>query len=222
MSWRSGKNLHCIQCNQCMSLWFYCGIIEIALHLQKKHKKKNEKWGKRWGWTLRVVLSKNGGMFREIVRFFMGKKIVTYPVVIHCILYSLRIRLFTRICMRHKLITIVTDKNKRLFTQCFSSHFILIIHCYHWYQEWICWKLWNKTALGARYHVDQCLNIKKLNINKNKWWNYTRTLILAVFFFMELDSYISFYKGISVFLTCMYENHHCNVFFSACECSQFM
>lgn len=30
---------------------------------------------------------------------------------------------------------------------------------------------------------------------------------------MELDSYISFYKGISVFLTCMYENHHCNVFF---------
>lgn len=183
MSWRSGKNLHCIQCNQCMSLWFYCGIIEIALHLQKKHKKKNEKWGKRWGWTLRVVLSKNGGMFREIVRFFMGKKIVTYPVVIHCILWSLRIRLFTRICMRHKLITIVTDKNKRLFTQCFSSHFILIIHCYHWYQEWICWKLWNKTALGARYHVDQCLNIKKLNINKNKWWNYTRTLILAVFFF---------------------------------------
>lgn len=114
---------------------------------------------------------------------FSWEKIVTYPVVIHCILYSLRIRLFTRICMRHKLITIVTDKNKRLFTQCFSSHFILIIHCYHWYQEWICWKLWNKTALGARYHVDQCLNIKKLNINKNKWWNYTRTLILAVFFF---------------------------------------
>lgn len=143
ISWRSGKNLHCIQCNQCicMSLWFYCGIIEIALHLQKKHKKKNEKWGKRWGWILRVVLSKNGGMFREIVRFFMGKKIVTYHVVIHCILYSLRIRLFTRICMRHKLITIVTDKNKRLFTQCFSSHFILIIHCYHWYQEWICYKL---------------------------------------------------------------------------------
>lgn len=128
---------------------------------------------------------KNGGMFREIVRFFMGKKkMVTYPLVIHCILWSLRIRLFTRICMRHKLITIVTDKNKRLFTQCFSSHFILIIHCYHWYQEWICWKLWNKTALGARYHVDQCLNIKKLNINKNKWWNYTRTLILAVFFFL--------------------------------------
>lgn len=121
--------------------------------------------------------------------------------------------MFTRICMRHKLITIVTDKNKRLSTQCFSSHFILIIHCYHWYQEWICWKLWNKTALGARYHVDQCLNIKKLNINKNKWWNYTRTLILAVFFFMELDSYFSFYKGISVFLTCIYENHHCNVFF---------
>lgn len=114
---------------------------------------------------------------------FHGKKIVTYPLVIHCILWSLRIRLFTRICMRHKLITIVTDKNKRLSTQCFSSHFILIIHCYHWYQEWICWKLWNKTALGARYHVDQCLNIKKLNINKNKWWNYTRTLILAVFFF---------------------------------------
>lgn len=35
----------------------------------------------------------------------------------------------------------------------------------------------------------------------------------SIFFFMELDSYISFYKGISVFLTCMYENHHCNVFF---------
>lgn len=30
---------------------------------------------------------------------------------------------------------------------------------------------------------------------------------------MELDSYFSFYKGISVFLTCIYENHHCNVFF---------
>lgn len=30
---------------------------------------------------------KNGGMFREIVRFFMGKKkMVTYPLVIHCIL----------------------------------------------------------------------------------------------------------------------------------------
>lgn len=72
---------------------------------------------------MRVVLSKNGGMFREIVRFFMGKKIVTYPVVIHCILYSLRIRLFTRICMRHKLITIVPDKNKRLFTQMFFQSF---------------------------------------------------------------------------------------------------
>lgn len=35
----------------------------------------------------------------------------------------------------------------------------------------------------------------------------------SIFFFLELDSYISFYKGISVFLTCMYENHHCNVFF---------
>lgn len=204
-----------------MSLWFYCGIIEIALHLQKKHKKKNEKWGKR-GWTLRVVLSKMAACFERLWGFSWEKKMVTYPLVIHCILWSLRIRLFTRICMRHKLITIVTDKNKRLFTQCFPSHFILIIHCYHWYQEWICWKLWNKTALGARYHVDQCLNIKKLNINKNKWWNYTRTLILAVFFFYGVGLVFSFYKGISVFLTCIYENHHCNVFFSACECSQYM
>lgn len=138
MSWRSGKNLHCIQCNQCMSLWFYCGIIEIALHLQKKHKKKNEKWGKR-GWTLRVVLSKNGGMFREIVRFFMGKKIVTYPVVIHCILYSLRIRLFTRICMRHKLITIMTERTKDYLLNVFPVIsfwlFIVIIDIRNGYVE---------------------------------------------------------------------------------------
>lgn len=112
--------------------------------------------------------------------------------------------MFTRICMRHKLITIVTDKNKRLFTQCFSSHFILIIHCYHWYQEWIYWKLWNKTALGARYHVDQCLNIKKLNINKNKWWNYTRTLILAVFFLWSWTRIFPFIKAFqSFFHACM-------------------
>lgn len=215
MSWRSGKNLHCIQCNQCicMYLWFYCGIIEIALHLQKKNIKRKMKNEVKEDELWELYYQKWWHVSRDCEVFHGKKKMVTYPLVIHCILWSLRIRLFTRICMRHKLITIVTDKNKRLSTQCFSSHFILIIHCYHWYQEWICWKLWNKTALGARYHVDQCLNIKKLNINKNKWWNYTRTLILAVFFFMELDSYFSFYKGISVFLTCIYENHHCNVFF---------
>lgn len=37
--------------------------------------------------------------------------------------------------------------------------------------------------------------------------------------FMELDFYFSFYKGYSVFLTCIYENHHC---FSAHEYSQYM
>lgn len=37
--------------------------------------------------------------------------------------------------------------------------------------------------------------------------------------FMELDFYFSFYKGHSVFLTCIYENHHC---FSAHEYSQYM
>lgn len=38
--------------------------------------------------------------------------------------------------------------------------------------------------------------------------------------FMELDFYFSFYKGSSVFLTCLYENHHC--VFSAHEYSQYM
>lgn len=93
-------------------LWYYWNCI---VFIKKKYKKKNEKWGKRWGWILRVVLLKNGGMFREIVRFFMGKKIVIYFVVIYCILYLLRIRLFIRICMRYKFIIIVIDKNKRLF-----------------------------------------------------------------------------------------------------------
>lgn len=51
-------------------LWYYWNCI---VFIKKKYKKKNEKWGKR-GWILRVVLLKNGGMFREIVRFFMGKK----------------------------------------------------------------------------------------------------------------------------------------------------
>lgn len=37
--------------------------------------------------------------------------------------------------------------------------------------------------------------------------------------FMELDFYFSFYKGYSVFRTCIYENHHC---FSAHEYSQYM
>lgn len=64
-------------------LWYYWNCI---VFIKKKYKKKNEKWGKRWGWILRVVLLKNGGMFREIVRFFMGKKIVIYFVVIYCIL----------------------------------------------------------------------------------------------------------------------------------------
>lgn len=40
-----------------------------------------------------------------------------------------------------------------------------------------------------------------------------KNLNIGSIFFMELDLYFSFYKGISVFLTCMYENHHYNVFF---------
>lgn len=154
---------------------------------------------------------------------FHGKKNVTYSVVIHCILRSLRIRLFTRICMRHKLAlrnTIMTVENKRLFTPCFSSH-IIFIHCYRWYQERINWKLWNKTALGARYHVDQCLNFKKLNINNYIWWNYTWTLILAVLlwswtfifpFIKVVQSFLHAYmKIIIVFFLLMNIHNTCNM-----------
>lgn len=117
-------------------LWHYWNCTAST---KKKHKKKNEKWGKR-GWTLRVVLSKNGGMFREIVRFFMGKKkMVTYPLVIHCILWSLRIRLFTRICMRHKLITIMTERTKDYLLNVFPVIsfwlFIVIIDIRNGYVE---------------------------------------------------------------------------------------
>lgn len=57
-------------------------------------------------------------------------------------------------------ITIMTDEEQKTIYSIFSSH-VIFIHGYHWYQDSLGWKLWNKTALGAIYHVDQCLNFKK-------------------------------------------------------------
>lgn len=140
MRWRSGKNLHCIQCNQCicMYLWFYCGIIEIALHLQKKNIKRKMKNEVKEDELWELYYQKWWHVSRDC-EVFHGKKMVTYPVVIHCILWSLRIRLFTRICMRHKLITIMTERTKDYLLNVFPVIsfwlFIVIIDIRNGYVE---------------------------------------------------------------------------------------
>lgn len=221
MSWRPGNNLPRIQW---ICLYdFTVALLKLHCIYKKKNikrKMKNEVKDEDELWEL--YYQKWWHVSRDC-EVFHGKKNVTYSVVIHCILRSLRIRLFTRICMRHKLVlrnTIMTVENKRLFTPCFSSH-IIFIHCYRWYQERINWKLWNKTALGARYHVDQCLNFKKLNINNYIWWNYTWTLILAVLlwswtfifpFIKVVQSFLHAYmKIIIVFFLLMNIHNTCNM-----------
>lgn len=50
-------------------LWHYWNCTAST---KKKHKKKNEKWGKR-GWTLRVVLSKMAACFERLWGFSWEK-----------------------------------------------------------------------------------------------------------------------------------------------------
>lgn len=70
---------------------------------------------------------------------FYGKKMVIYFVVIYCILWLLRIRLFIRICMRYKFIIIMIERIKdylfNVFLVILFWLFIVIIDIRNGYVE---------------------------------------------------------------------------------------